>query len=359
MTTPQQAAYSAVDAYAAAQYAQGKSDQLGADQPKLDAFASQVADLQAQIAELQGELHPVQINECVDFADDDSSGFWFASDSVVGSGADPSKTIYRVKEHTSTKADEVAKIAKGGSVPYRIIRTDGMSNARRTKNLEYANFTVEGTDQGHIYGGLNVQYGSGAHIHDLVITGIPGSSNSPPGETFSLALWHQDGALIEDVVLDGVRQSDGEMVAATLFGLNTVNGCIARRVVARHARYGMSIAIWDSSGELTFDDCDFSQSRRPINVEQIHDGAVVTFNRPDLSKMLDPTQAHISFNSTLGKAKLYVVDPVADKWPIKISVPVMGSTNSNGRGTNTIDRADIHLIINGQDVSKDKTKMSF
>lgn len=375
-------AVAAGDADAAAKLAQAESELVDlqsrynvdeatiADlKAKLSADEAQVADLQTKysadevkIAQLKAQilaLTPPNIVTIDDFTQNGgTAGLWWPG-SYVGGGSDRSKTVLRMTPMSSTKAGSVPAQSTGASNPLRIVRTAGSGSAGKLINPEFGNFTIEGTDQGHLYGGINVQYSDGAHIHDVAITGIPGNAGSPPGETFTLALWHADNALVENVTLDGKRVSDGALVAATLFGVNTVNNLTVRNLSANNAIYGMGVAVWDSTGIFTFDDCDFSNCMRPINFEQIHDGSIARFNRPNLSGQRDPVgRPAISFRSTLGKAKLYIVDPITDRWPIQVWVPATGTTDSSGRGTNTILRSDIHLIINGVDVSADKTKLT-
>jgi hypothetical protein len=251
---------------------------------------------------------------------------------------------------SSTKAGVIARIPKGQSNPYRLLAFGGDGPPTSAKNLNIGGFSVEGTDQGHSYGGLRVGYSTGAHLHDLAVKGIPGHAPGPPGETFSVATYRSDGALIERVRADG-RNAAGKPVAATLFGINSSTGTTIRDCVANYAAFGMALAVWDSK-DTTVADFDARYSRHPINFEQARPGFIKLI-RVDMRGQTD-SGPNITVNSNLGSSKVTIVDPKVDKWPLRVGVsprPYIGKPQLQ-------KVSDVTLIVNGKDVTDDRSKLA-
>jgi hypothetical protein len=277
------------------------------------------------------------------------SGLYTASGQLLGAGVD--STVYLLPPHTSTKTDPST-----GSNLLNLMRAGGMG-ADRAATVNVGGFTLEGTDQLSslaAYGGMLVGYGTGSTIHDLKVTGIPGYSSAPPGETMALSLWHSDSASLRNVTLDGDRSGDGAQVGATLLGYNYTTGThTISNLKATNARYGFGIAMWKASGSYTFDGgCNLSHNRKAINIESSIGGTVYNFNGCDFRGTTGaPFVAQVT--SIDSSSKVYFRDPVVDSWPLKVNCygpAALGGTNKQ------LD-SDIHLIIHGVDVSGDPTKL--
>jgi hypothetical protein len=277
------------------------------------------------------------------------AGLYLGSGQLLGNGVD--RTVYRLPPNTSTKTDPTT-----GTNQLKLIRAGGLS-ATNAATVDLGGFTVEGTDQTtslNAYGGIVVGYGKGSQVHDVKVTGIPGYASRPPGETFSLALFHSDSASLKNVTLDGNRASDGAPVAATLLGYNyTTGNHTITNLAANHADYGFGLAMFQTSGTYTFGGgCDLSHNRKAINIEQSIGGSVYNFNGCDFRGTSGaPYVAQVtSINSS---SRVYIRDPVVDSWPLKVNCYSSAALS----GANKQLDSDIHLIINGVDVSNDPTKL--
>jgi hypothetical protein len=281
-----------------------------------------------------------------DFRQSHTAASDFRGRSLAGNG----RTTYRMAPHTSTRGQEIAGIPKGKSNPYRLLAFGGDGPPSAAKNLGISGFSVRGTDQGHSYGGLRVGYSQSAHLHDFTVKGIPGHAPGPPGETFSVATYHSDQALMERIKVDG-RNDAGKPVAATLFGINSSVGTVIRNCVANYAAYGMALAVWDSK-DTTVTDFDARYSRHPINFEQAHPG-FIRLTRVDMRGQTDGGP-NITVNSNLGSSKVTIIDPKVDRWPLRVGV-----SKANYIGKPQLQKAsDVTLIINGKNVTGDKSKLA-
>lgn len=328
----------ALDSYADTVYTAAKAEQKALDQITIDNLNAKIVDLQAQIDALTAP----EVIEFSNFATQ-WSGIFLDAKSLLGKGV--GKTTYQMKPLTSTKADAVNALTSGQSNLCLLIRSGGLDSSHIYSGIEIAGFTLRGTNQGHNYGGLNVGYSTGAYLHDLKITGIPGSSSSPPGETFALGAWHANNYRYEDIVLDG-RDDAGVQVSASLLGINSVVTGVTRRLKSNYARYGFGAAVWDSR-DLAFIDCDFRFNRKAINIEESR-GGYYTFTRCDFRGTTGA--AYIAqVSSTKASSKVTFNDCTFDNDLCKV-LTYPGQTNGK-----QLD-SDIKRFINGVDVTPDATK---
>lgn len=321
--------------------------------PARAAFDAYVASVQAQISDLSSKVADLNTKlaalgpEIVEFSDFAELNYApLATTSVgkllpavvVGKGVD--RTIYRMKPGSSTKA---SKVPTSGTNPFTLLRVGGNDSAHVVTGIDLGGFTLQGTDQGHLFNGLMIGYSTGARLHDVAAHAIPGSSNEPPGETFTVNLWHANGALLERVVLTG----DG--VAASLFGINNLVGVTLTNCKATGAVYGMGFTGWKSS-DITLTDCDLSGNRRPLNFEQC--GGSINLTRVDMRRA--GHLPHVTVNGNLSSAKVTITDPKVDAWPIKVGV-----SSQPYQGLPQLQKvSDVRLIVAGKDVSADKTMLA-
>ena len=250
--------------------------------------------------------------------------------------------VYRLATRSSTKSDATA----GPTDPYYVMRFGGNDASEVPAGLKIAGFTINGTNQGHVYGGLFVGYSRGAQVSNLVIRAIPGTSSAPPGETFSLAGWHANGMRVSNVCIDG-RDGGGRPVAASLFATNSQNDVVFRDIVGQYSASGFGLTLWNSSN-VTVRNADLRFNRRAINCEQPHPG-LMQFINCDLRGQLDQTDPHLTFSGTRGSTKVIIRDPKVDRWPLRVGV---AQPNYQG-GAETQRVSDIQLIVGGRDVTAD------
>lgn len=278
--------------------------------------------------------------EFADFAQFPTAGLALGSRSLAARGA-----TYEMTPHSSTKADIIAAIPHGSSNPFRLLALGGDNANSSATDLDVSGFTLNGTDQGHSYGGIRVGYSRAANLHDFRVTGIPGDAAGPPGETFSVAAWHADDLVIERVSVDG-RDADGRPVAATLFGLNDCARAVVRDCEGHHAAHGMGIAVWQCT-DTTLVDLDLRACRHPVNVEQ-HRGGYIRLTRLDMRGQVN-RGPHVTVNSNLASSQVVITDPRLDSWPL-----LVGVSSAPYFGLPQVQRvSDVQLFVDGKDVTHD------
>ncbi len=319
---------------------------------EVDALRATILDLEAQIVALQARIdelenpdpepEPVETIEYTDFTTH-WAGKWFGSTSYRGKGLD--KTIVQVKPLSSTRGPAVRALTSGQSNLCNVMRFGGLDSANTVLNFDIGQFNIRGTDQGHLYNGMVVGYSKNAKIHDIKITGIPGNSSTPPGETFLFGVWRADAHEVNNMVLDS-RNSAGENVGATLYGVNSCVGGVARNLKANYAKYGFSAALWDSK-DLLFEDCDFRFSRKAINIEQSR-GGYYKFVRCDFRGLTGAAYV-AQVSSTLANSNVTFEDCIFDNDLCQVRVYPGLSGNKQLSGS-------IRRIVNGVDVTSDTAK---
>lgn len=343
------------DAFGKTQYGlgvtEGKRQQSAIDDPI-------IADLKTQIGSttpppttpptpppVTPSPTPTDIHEAVDFAQQ-TTGWAPRATGITGKGVDV--TVYRIKTLSSTHKAAVDALVPYNTNPYEVLRFFSSTSMAAT-NPDISYFTVQGTNQNHPYNGIQVGYSTGAHIHHLKITGIPGFSSSPPGETMLLSLWHADNAVVEDVVIDGRVDGVGTTgIAATLFGQNYVKNPTFRRCTAQYAGAGFGSATFECVGE-SWTDSVFSHNRKHLNIERTF-GGTFHYTRCKFSGASVPYVAQVSTDPAYGSAKVIFEDCTVDGDGI-LRVRVYGPSSVNSQKD-----ADIRCIKNGVDVTGDPTK---
>ena len=150
--------------------------------------------------------------------------------SIVGSG--PS-TVIRAAANSLTSAQAA------GSLSIMIVP--------KGTGIRLAQFRVQGTPQkGKLHGGINVYKCTNPQITDILVTGVPGNFNRPPGETCSLIINNGTGAKLTRVEFDG-RDDTGKKVAALGIGVILTSGVELRDCYTHHSGYSHGVSIWQSS----------------------------------------------------------------------------------------------------------------
>jgi hypothetical protein len=168
----------------------------------------------------------------VDFAANSGTVGSMLSGSVTGGG-------FAIAPGTSTKAAMVNALVSPQTNPLYVLRT-----AKAIAGLRLSGFTVLGTAQGHLYGGMLVDHCDNAQLSDLLVRGIPGGGASPPKETFGIDIW--GGNL---VVLSRI-EVDGQGLTASGIGINNATNITINDANVHDCPYGMP-TFWQTVGVTT------------------------------------------------------------------------------------------------------------
>ena len=250
---------------------------------------------------------------------------YVVTDSLQGAGMEA--TTIRMNPHTSTKA---------GMIPTAHMSTNPLSLVTATGSPTLSDFTLAGSDQGHLYNGLRIQKTTNARISNVRIVGIPGDSASPPGETFMLNDYGSNGNVYSNIVLDG------QNVSAAGFGVNSSDNLTINGLTSINNRHSSAITFWQS-GNVVMNDFNADGNHKPINMEQNHGWFV--FNRPRFGS--SATGMDLSTFSTIASTPVTINDPILAPGQRIIIQPYQGA-NANG-GPNKQLKSDIRVYVGGVD----------
>lgn len=242
----------------------------------------------------------------------------------------------RMKPNSSTKASLVPAQGNGGTNQFSMIRPGGGSSVS-DQTLFYG-LTIEGTDQPasannegrpHNYHGVQIYYGHGARFEKVLMKGIPGSWNSPPGETFNFAGYKDVDTVVNDCEVDGIN-SAGSQVGGSPFGGNNSVGMVLNDCYF-HDSYVSSLTFSIAGSSTT----DYNTTSRNITTNRCriwHNGnhilasgkrftginhenvqGFVRHNQPDIivDNMTEWTATHMSFgNAIADNTDIRIIDPV-------------------------------------------------
>jgi len=259
---------------------------------------------------------------------------------VLGSGR--GWTTFQMTPNSSTQAARVPvsnpPTSNGQVNPLRLVRVgwEGETTPR-----EVGGFTLMATNQGHLYGGLELyRVPAGTWMHDVLIKGIPGDLSREPGETFLLSLYRNVGTSVnpikvERVELDG-RNASNVPVGASGVGVNFGQYVTFDTTNSHHMGYAHGFALYESS-DLTFINCKATDTvLNGFNFENV-DGTVVL----DRVTCERNSGYHIGIFTDNGGAVYNIIDPVYDGPKLRIRC-----TGYVG-GPRTQNTADIHLYVGG------------
>jgi hypothetical protein len=350
----------AISGYGAADAAlQAQIDQFNAS---LESNSVKDALRDLEIAKLEAVVFPPtttpplvpQTFTAADFAKDNAG--WQFPTGLVGRGSD--LDIYQVTPGSSTKAS----IANATSTnPLRVVRIGAMSGTL-LKNVKAQGFQALGY-VGHNEHGVTIGYTDSALVQDVKVLGARGTSSSPPYETFNLELWHAYAPQILDCLIDG------QGVAATLLGLNSVNGAVVKNLKANGTSVAFGAACWQC-GDILFESPNFQNTRRALNFEQCYGKIDVnnpdctntnrTAKAPDVVVVLADTYM-IEHGPNQGKKAtpptVTIREPKWDrnKFPqFIVGCQPLGSTYAAGKGVQIVPTSAITVIIDGKPYSGDQ-----
>ena len=175
--------------------------------------------------------------------------------SLIGSGK---KTVIRVYPDSIT-AEQVSRWVPPS---YPLGTTNGLQVIRAARGLfpiTLSNFTVEGTAQrpagsntGALYNGLVVANCPSPTLSNLLVRGIPGNLNSPPGETFSINILGGSGASFYNVEVDGRDPLSGNKVAGCGVGINSTQNVTMFDCNFHDMGYSHGVSFWQSINATTY-----------------------------------------------------------------------------------------------------------
>lgn len=232
---------------------------------------------------------------------------------VALAGAGMDQTIIKMNANTSTRASAFAAIPSGTGNPYNLVFMGTGSGRGGGPQLTVSDFTVVGTDQSHVYNGLMLAYSNAPVVRNVKVHGIPGTSSTPPTETFSLNLYNCLNATVENCIVDGRRDETGGSQAASLLGLNNSDHVSVSDTIIRYTGPAFAVAGWQSTGG-DFTRCTFDHNGRvPIHLENT-DGVWNFTNCTWSNTDADEFHAVIatSKNYLTGQNVLNIYDPVYD-----------------------------------------------
>lgn len=242
--------------------------------------------------------------------------------SVLGAGAD--RTVLAMAPRVSTRA---------GDVPTRAWTTNQLSVLKVTGSPVLSGFTLQGTDQGHLYNGLRVHRTKDARVRDVRVAQIPGNNDVPPGETFGINDYRTTGSVYERV------EVDGRGVGASGFATNRSADVTVRNGFFHDQRAAHGATFWRTDTVTLVDVEATRNGGAGLNFER--DRGVITIIRP----LLDANAvADLRIASDLGSARFRIVDPVLRGGRLTVDLPA----EYNGV-PNRQRREDIQVLEQGVD----------
>lgn len=239
------------------------------------------------------------------------------------SGQGENNTVLEMTPHSSNRAGLVPT-RSGSTNPLIMLESQGGSPLLR-------NFTLQGTNQGHLYHGLRIKNAVNARIENVRVRAIPGNDKVNPGETFGIADFRSSGSTYSGVEVDGAG------VGASGLGLNNSTNTTVRDSYFHDNPYSAGIAAWQSSN-LTLTDVITKNNRTGLNFERV--SGTVTIVRPTIQ---GNSAQDIYIGSDQGSAKITIIDPVFNG-RLRIRIPA-----NYWAGPERQRRSDVHVIINGVD----------
>jgi hypothetical protein len=194
--------------------------------------------------------------------------------------------VVTIKPMSSTKASTVPTAAGTTNSLYLVRTAKGVAAL-------FTGFTLQGTDQGHLYGGLMLDHTVGAQLTDVLVAGIPGNNGAPPGETFGVNDYGGNGTVFTRVEVDG-RNLAGVRVGASGLATNSASNVTWIDCYVHDHAYGMP-TFWQTVN-ITTRNLRSINNARGINHERAS-GVIRHLSpvlHPDLSK---PAAMHMSLNN--------------------------------------------------------------
>lgn len=128
---------------------------------------------------------------------------------------------------------------------YFLMQANGESwPGGKRPGMEFQNFWLQGTLLGadHDFNGLRFDSCQDLLVKDVLVTGVKGTDNVPPGETGGISLFRNAGGLIKNTEIDGRR--DGVRVSSAPLMPNNGSNLTVEDCYFHHSRYGGGGIAW-------------------------------------------------------------------------------------------------------------------
>ena len=217
---------------------------------------------------------------------------------------------------SSTKGSLVNALVKGNVNSYNLLRL-GKGNPANSQP-SYFTGALTGTDQGHLYHGLQFYATDKAIVGPAKLVGIPGAAGGiPPWETFALGTYHSTNITIQDLEIDGLGQASGGIGSGSVDkgGFYRYN-----RVNVHDIGHGAAITHYILTNTLLeFNDCTTVRTAYAgLNFEQCG-GSTIVINRHTFGF----APVDIILDSNNGPAQVTITDPkfIDGRTKVRICVP--------------------------------------
>ena len=332
----------------------------------VSALNKQVADLQAQLAAYQNvrptgagfvgyETLPKQTTMTATLAQVpagtqvtfDTGSFTFSGFDTNGYGVFPyglvgfrgngrTKTLFSMVPKSSTSASRVPAQSTKSTNPLWLFRFGG--NSSKPVAVKIDNLTINGTDQGHLYNGMQLYWATGSTVDKVSVTGIPGDNSANPGETFSIGTYNGNNLTFTNCDIDG-RDATGKIVGASGIGLNFNQNVTITDSVIHHRNWGAAVTAYKCSGELVYRNLTLTDNALyALNFEENSNGNVTI----DKCNFVRTGNSELCVDSSVGSLKVTIIDPIFDGPKLRIKV----HADYNGLPQKQL-KSDIVVIVNG------------
>ena len=257
-----------------------------------------------------------------------STDYGFFSKLVTGiNGEGINSSVIQMTPSTSTKASSVPT-GKGTTNQYTVVRVDGSPTL--------SNFTLRGTNQNHLYNGLELYKTTNAVVSNVKITAIPGNNNYPPGETFGLNGYGSSNTTYNHVEVDGAN------IGASGFGLNSSSGGVWNNSYAHANKYSNGWTFWQHTNGATINGSNSSSNYGGVNFER----ATGTYQLNNMTFGYNTDSDISGGNDQSSNFKVIITNPVLLNGQTKLKVNWFRT--EAGR-PDLYGKKNIQVIVNGVD----------
>lgn len=238
-------------------------------------------------------------------------------------GAGERRTVLQVAPHSSSRA---------ASIPTTFPETNQLDVLKVSGTASVLQgFTVQGTDQGHLYNGLRVSRVDDLLASDIRVAAIPGDDSQPPGETFGINDFRTVGSRWSHITVDGAG------VGGSGFATNSSRDVTICDTVSKGNRSAMGFAFWQTTNIRLVDCSAIDNGFSGFNFERV--GGSVTLVRPTASG----NRYGMRIASDQGSAKYTIIDPrlTDGHWTVTLPKRWYGTANRQ-------KVSDITLIVHGR-----------
>lgn len=271
------------------------------------------------------------------FNDFDAAEIYGARSNAKGLlGTGVAHTTVQMEPFTSTATDVPHGSPGDETNPYHLLQF------YRSDDVKIDGFHLKGTQQGHMYGGMRVDYCNRPVLSNMKISAIPGDAQDPPGETFAANIFQSTAPVFDTIEIDGARIMSSGLATNSVSGGITLN-----RIYGHDVEYTKVWAGWQTSGGGTFTDCISVNNVFAWGFERMT--GHYTFYRPVFGANV--WDFHIGNDGYSTPCTIDIHDPVLLNGQQKILV--YRPTNHLGK-TNTQPLNTFRVFENGVDVTSSR-----